>query len=588
MNRIRRIFLVGAALLLCGWAAPVCVFGMPQTAAAAGDLTAVTGTVSGEETETTAEPETTAVIPVTDLDIADVQSPMTIGTSQVLSVMVIPEDASDATITFTSLTPEVASVNALGRVTALSAGTARIQIEGGTISRTIKITVEEEETESEVHVTAIDVDYEETMTVGTTQTLSPSVLPVEAAAEFSYLSSAPSVAEVNAFGKVTALAAGKATITISADGIKKKITIQVEAESVVTSIDVSDFEEEMEVDSTQTLSVSLYPADAEDQTVTYASSNSGVASVSQGGVITAVSQGSATITVSAGAAVKKLSLTVYVPTDAIRVSESYLVLTPGTSHTLTVSVLPEDADQEISYESTNENVATVDADGKITAVGIGETSIVLSNRDSMKAVTVIVHEENAVTDSAGTGTDAESVTTATGESLAEQIARSEETIFCLAGEELSTLTADILKALYQYKKTLCIQYEEYNLTIRGADIRNAGNSLSTLITTEETDEGISFLLNDGQNLPGTVEVELLTLPENYRYLYLFNESTGKYERLNTIEGQTLTLSQAGEYRITVRQIKDRTIPLYLLIGLALAAAGGTLVYVLLRKKYLFW
>ncbi|MCD8329795.1 MAG: hypothetical protein LUC27_03785 [Lachnospiraceae bacterium] len=83
-------------------------------------------------------------------------------------------------------------------------------------------------------------------------------------------------------------------------------------------------------------------------------------------------------------------------------------------------------------------------------------------------------------------------------------------------------------------------------------------------------------------------MELLTLPENYRYLYLFNESTEKYERLNTIEGQTLTLSQAGEYRITVRQIKDRTIPLYLLIGLALAAACGTLVYVLLRKKYLFW
>jgi len=99
-------------------------------------------------------------IPVVDLDISDIESPMIVGTSQVLVVSTIPLDATEQTIRYLSVTPNVASVNAIGRITALAPGTAIIQISSEEITRSVSITIEPKYVETVVRVTNIDVDFE--------------------------------------------------------------------------------------------------------------------------------------------------------------------------------------------------------------------------------------------------------------------------------------------------------------------------------------------------------------------------------------------------------------------------------------------
>lgn len=65
----------------------------------------------------------------------------------------------------------------------------------------------------------------------------------------------------------------------------------------VDSVEVSPKTNNLEVDDTRQLNVTIEPSDATDQDVSYASSDDGVATVNNDGLVTAVSEGEATMTV---------------------------------------------------------------------------------------------------------------------------------------------------------------------------------------------------------------------------------------------------------------------------------------------------
>jgi uncharacterized protein YjdB len=140
-----------------------------------------------------------------------------------------------------------------------------------------------------------------TLSVGATQQLTPTVAPANATNKtVSYSSNNTGVATVNGSGLVTAIASGTATITVTTqDGAKTATAvITVNTSNVaVTSVSLSPASATLSVGATQQLTPTVLPSNATNKTVSYASNNTGVATVNTSGLVTAVSNGTATITV---------------------------------------------------------------------------------------------------------------------------------------------------------------------------------------------------------------------------------------------------------------------------------------------------
>lgn len=146
----------------------------------------------------------------------------------------------------------------------------------------------------------------------------------------------------------------------------------------VTDIEISDHEEEVEVGKTINLTATALPANATESTITFRSSDINIATVTSGGEVKGISKGYVTIYVSAGSVIKEVSLTVKVKTTGININKEYLVMKPGTAFKLSVSVFPAEAEQTVSYKSTNTSVAAVSGSGVVTAKQTGSSTIIVS------------------------------------------------------------------------------------------------------------------------------------------------------------------------------------------------------------------
>ncbi|SHL32559.1 Ig-like domain-containing protein [Flavobacterium chilense] len=140
-----------------------------------------------------------------------------------------------------------------------------------------------------------------TLGVGATQQLTPTVAPANATNKtVSYSSNNSGVATVNASGLVTAIASGSATITVTTQDGAKTATAAITVNSsnvAVTSVSLSPSSVSLAVGATQQLTATVLPSNATNKSVSYASNNTGVATVNATGLVTAISNGTATITV---------------------------------------------------------------------------------------------------------------------------------------------------------------------------------------------------------------------------------------------------------------------------------------------------
>ncbi|QOG02107.1 Ig-like domain-containing protein [Flavobacterium sp. MDT1-60] len=140
-----------------------------------------------------------------------------------------------------------------------------------------------------------------TLSVGATQQLTPTVAPANATNKtVSYSSNNTGVATVNGAGLVTAIASGSATIMVTTqDGAKTATAvITVNTSNVaVTSVSLSPSSATLAAGGTQQLTPTVLPSNATNKAVSYASNNTGVATVNASGLVTAISNGTAIITV---------------------------------------------------------------------------------------------------------------------------------------------------------------------------------------------------------------------------------------------------------------------------------------------------
>lgn len=282
-----------------------------------------------------------------------------------------------------------------------------------------------------------------------------------------WTSSDESVATVDETGTVTAVAAGEANVTASvkdADiAASTHIKVVVTPTGVVApeSIDLVTNGE-----NTKDLDAKLVPADATDVKLAYESSDESVATVDETGKVTAVANGECTITTyvtakTEDAEASELSavaveaadseetddsvatmpedlaamdsafgvvpenlkaetkVTVTTNVESVTLDKTEGVLTVGNTVTVTATVTPDTAtNASVTWTSSDEAIATVDSEGKITAVAPGTATITAtsdSNPDASAAYAVTVQAKKVVT-STSTKTSSKSNSGNTGRS----------------------------------------------------------------------------------------------------------------------------------------------------------------------------
>ena len=134
-------------------------------------------------------------------------------------------------------------------------------------------------------------------------------------------------------------------------------------------------------DETAQLTAEVTPSYADNKRVTWQSSDEKVATVDENGKVTAVGNGTATITATSvsGSYTAIVSVTVKIPVEIQKLTieaEKETLTKIGESTELKVKIEPENADlQKLIWQSSDEKVATVDENGKVTAVGNGTATI---------------------------------------------------------------------------------------------------------------------------------------------------------------------------------------------------------------------
>ena len=282
-----------------------------------------------------------------------------------------------------------------------------------------------------------------------------------------WASSDESVATVDETGTVTAVAAGEANVTASvkdadiAASTHIKVVVTPTGVAAPESIDLVTNGE-----NTKDLDAKLVPADATDVKLAYESSDESVATVDETGKVTAVANGECTITTyvtakTEDAEASELSAVVVEAADSEEVDDSVAtmpedlaamdsafgvvlenlkaetkvtvttnvesvtldktegVLTVGNTVTVTATVTPDTAtNASVTWSSSDEAIATVDSEGKITAVAPGTATITAtsdSNPDASAAYAVTVQAKKVVA-STSTKTSSKSNSGNTGRS----------------------------------------------------------------------------------------------------------------------------------------------------------------------------
>ncbi len=230
------------------------------------------------------------------------------------------------------------------------------------------------------------------------------------AKKYEYISDNTSVAIIS-YGRVKGVAEGTANITVSvADSNYKpeQVTLQVtvsEKKIEITEVLLNKDAETLTEGDTITLSAEVLPYDTTySKNVSWSSSNEAVATVSADGAVTAKSAGTAIITATSENGMTA-SCTITVEKKLIPITEVYLdkssaTLTEGDTATLTATVLPENTtySKDVSWSSSNSAVATVDANGTVTAKSAG-TAVITATIENGKTAscTVTVNKKDTYT-----------------------------------------------------------------------------------------------------------------------------------------------------------------------------------------------
>lgn len=304
------------------------------------------------------------------------------GTSFKMGLKLIPENA-DESIIWSTDDASVAAVDNKGNIAAKGLGDAVITAtteRGIAASATIKVVNKGRE------VTAIELENKETsLYEGNAMTLEYKLSPKDPEdPTVTWISSAPEIAFVNSSGLLVAEKPGKATLTaVASSGVTAKMEVTVKGAELSISPDMVSLKKGGE----QQLSAKVMPSGLILDT-TWTSADPSIATVDESGKVTAVSNGMTVVTASleSGVTASVTVSVVDVPVKSVKLSKTKMKMTVGDQHDLKVKIAPANATISTAFwSSSKESVATVDENGKITALSPGKTVITARAHNGKKA-----------------------------------------------------------------------------------------------------------------------------------------------------------------------------------------------------------
>lgn len=290
-------------------------------------------------------------------------------------------------VKWTTSDKTVATVSG-GRVTGKNTGTAIITATANGVSATCEVTVIKD---------SLSISEEKVLLyTGETKQIRSNATSKEVVV---WESSNDNVVTVDEKGKLTAVGEGTATIRISlsnaaAGTVSRDTTDTCEVTVKDSRMEIYNEEISLKTKGTDKTCTLSYQVTGRRNTIRWTTSNSKVVSVS-GGKLTAKSVGTATVTATANGVSDTVKVTVsaYEPTITLSQKEYTLYTKKGNTYTLRATI--DGPVKKAVWESSRPEVATV-VNGKVTAVGEGETTITATANDVVAECRITVKESKVI------------------------------------------------------------------------------------------------------------------------------------------------------------------------------------------------
>lgn len=312
-------------------------------------------------------------IEVTSISLNKTNTTIVVGGSETISATVNPNNATNKTIAWTSSDNNIVTVNN-GTISGKKVGKATITAKCGSKSATLTVTVNAAPSKI-VEVTSIKLNKTSTtLSINDSETITATISPNDATNKtITWSSSDSSIATVSN-GIIAAKKTGTATITAKSNN-GKTATITVKVNPIeVKSIVLNKTSLTLNSGQSETITATVSPTNATNKTISWSSSNTKVATISNG-KITGVADGTATITAkSDNGKTATVSVTVKTLEDfTIKADKETLI--PGEKAKITIN---NKNNAKVTYKSSNSKIATVSTDGTVTAVRTGTVTITVS------------------------------------------------------------------------------------------------------------------------------------------------------------------------------------------------------------------
>ena len=294
---------------------------------------------------------------------------------ETLQLNVTSTSDKEFTVEWSSSDDAVATVSETGLVTAVKEGSAEItaKADGNELkcALTVKAKPEQQYTYKISHTSAT---LEEESTLQLSVTSEP-----EKALSVTWTSSDHAVATVSDTGLVTAVKEGTATVKAVVDGKELTCAVTVEPAPVLYTYTLNETKLNLENGKNFQLELTVEP-EIENLTVVWETTDGGVASVDEEGLVTTAGVGNADINAKVdGKVVATCKVTVF---EYVYNFEKTLTLDYGEEDAkLPVTVTPV-KEIDISYVLENNNVIEIDEEGNITIVGVGTAVITVKDGET--------------------------------------------------------------------------------------------------------------------------------------------------------------------------------------------------------------
>ena len=371
----------------------------------------ITASTNGGKLQTTATiniQKVVTTVPVSNITLNKKSIQLKYGEKSYLAATILPENATNKKIVYTSSNPSLIRVDQFGKVTVLKNETGTAIITASTPDGKHKATATVDTVINPIKVSSINLNQNKvSLSVNQNFQFIATVNPLNATnKKVVWTSSNPNLVSVNQSGLATVKQNKAGTVTITVTSEDTTISNSAQVNIVKTSIPVSSLELNktnytLKYGEKDTINVLVLPENASNKEVTYRSSNPKLVTVSSKGIIKAIDNqdGNVTVTVTTkdGAFKKNINVTVKkqkIDVTKIKIKEKSINLSYGSSKEIIATVYPKTAtDKSITWTSSDQSIAKVTQKGKIIANAnkVGIATITAKKGNVLDSLTVRVY-----------------------------------------------------------------------------------------------------------------------------------------------------------------------------------------------------